>query len=422
MKRRNHKPLSGSITTLACAIFIAAACTQTASANAFRNPPGSSSAIALDGAKSVMVDDASALSINPANLTKIDRPAAMVSFTFIDADATFKSPLGFEADTRNTFKTLPNIYIATPLDGGRIVAGVGITTPYGQSVEWSKESTLPFFTEMILVDIAPTLAFKLSDTVSIGGGFDFYLSQLQTKQLVPWSAVTGNPAAPTGESNLKGDGMDVGATMGISWNVTEKQHLAAVYHSAFDITYEGDTRVSNIPAELALFVKGRTDFESEIKFPAIASIGYAIDITETVTIGTEIEWIEYSRFKTLPIDLGANSSLGLFPDQIPQKWDDIWTYGFSGKWQYNEAIVLRGSYKYLESPIPDMTAAPTLPDGDKHTVGIGIGWKGERQSVDAGYTYSFIDDRKVTENQNPMYIGEYEMNSHIFSIAYSYAL
>ena len=69
-----------------------------------------------------------------------------------------------------------------------------------------------------------------------------------------------------------------------------------------------------------------------------------------------------------------------------------------------------------------MTAAPTLPDGDKHTVGIGIGWKGERQSVDAGYTYSFIDDRKVTENQNPMYIGEYEMNSHIFSIAYSYAL
>jgi len=418
MKNNRHQTATKTFTTVVCISVILTTCTQIATANAFRNPPGSASALALDGAKSVMVDDISSLSVNPANLTKTDKPTALVSFTFINAESTFISPLGFDADTRDSLKTLPNIYIATPLKGDTIVAGLGITTPYGQSVEWAKESGLPYFTEMILIDIAPTLAIKMSDSLSLGAGLDFYSSQLQTKQVVPWDMVTGNPGAPSGSSNLKGEGMDVGGTIGLSWDVTENHHLAAVYHSAFDIVYEGDTRVNNIPAPLAPFISAKTDFESEIKFPAIASIGYALDLSETLTIGTEVEWIEFSRFNSLPIDTGANNSLGMFPTEIPQKWDDIWTYGLSAAWQYSDSIVLRGSYKYLESPIPDTTMAPSLPDNDKHTLGIGLGWKGEHQGIDVAYTYSFIDDREINSNQNPFYVGEYEMDSNIFSIAY----
>ncbi len=409
-------------------ICIAAVAGMSASnvfAHAFRNPPASSSALAVDGAKSVMVKDASAVSVNPANLTAIDGTSAAASLTLIKADYKFTSPLGMSADTRNTLKMLPNLYATTPLADG-IVFGLGITTPYGQSVEWAKESTLPYFNEMILINIAPTLACKLSDGISVGVGLDLYSSQLHLKQLVPWSALTGIPAAPTGSIALKGDGMAAGATLGLSVDLTDKQRIALVYHSPFDIDYEGDTRVSSIPAPLAGVVAAKTDFETEIKFPTVASVAYAVDVSDTVTVGAEIEWVEFSRFDTLPVDLGANGVLQQvpngFPTEIPQSWDDVWTYGLGATWQYSESVELRGSYRFLESPIPDATLAPTLPDADKHTVGIGLGWQGDRQGVDVGYTYSILDDRDVTSNQNPMFLGSYEIDSHIATITYSYSL
>lgn len=422
MSKINHHKTVRLLRTFALISAITTFCAQQSTANGFRNPPGSASALAVDGAKSVMVDDVSSISINPANLTKIKDTTTLISLTFINAESTFKSPLGFSADTRNSLKTLPDIYIAAPFKDDRFVAGLGITTPYGQSVEWAKESGLPYFTKMILVDIDPTLSIKLSDNFSVGAGLNCYYSQLQTKQVIPWSMVTGNPRAISGTANLKGDGMDVGATIGVSWDITENQHVAAVYHSAFDITYKGDTRVSGIPAPLSPLISPKTDFESKIKFPAIATVGYALDITDTLTIGTEVEWVEFSRFKTLPIDLGANSSLGLFPTEIPQKWDDIWTFGLATAWQCSDAFVIRGSYKYLEGPIPDMTMAPTLPDNDKHTLGIGLGWKGKRQGVDVAYTYSFIADREIKTNQNPLYVGKYEMDSNIITISYMRSL
>jgi long-chain fatty acid transport protein len=425
MIKRSRQMSNMMVASIVMAVFV-----QSGLGNGFRNPPASSSALALDGAKSVMVDDVSAISVNPANLTQVSERTVGVALTFIKADASFSSPLGIDADSRNTLKILPDIYVATPLGEGGVVFGLGITTPYGQSVEWSKGSTLPYFSEMILVDIAPTLGFKLCDSVAVGAGLDLYQSELTLKQLIPWAAVTGNPADPMGDVRLKGDDMAAGATLGLTWEVTDNQRIAVVYHSPFDIDYEGDTQISPIPAALGGVVSSKTDFETTIKFPTVASLGYALDVSETVTIGVEVEWVEFSRFDTLPIDLGANGILQAtspsgapgFPTEIPQKWDDIWTYGLAVSWQCSDTIELRGSYRFLESPIPDMTLAPTLPDADKHTLGVGLGWQGNGQAVDVGYTYSLIDDRDITANQNPLYAGSYELDSHIMSFAYSRSL
>lgn len=404
------------------AAVITAMCVQSVLGHAFRNPPPSASGIVLDGAKSVMVDDVSSVSINPANLTGLDERTVGVSVTFIEANASYTSPLGMSADTRNTLKILPDIFAATPLGDSGVVFGLGITTPYGQSVEWAKESGLPYFTEMIMIDIAPTLAMKLTDSVSMGAGLDFYQSQLQLKQLYPWAAATGNPTDAMGSVNLKGSGMAAGVSLGLTLEVTDNQRIAVVYRSPFDMDYEGDSRFNGVPGALAPVVSAKTDFEATIKFPSIATLGYALDLSDTVTVGAEVEWIEFSRFDALPVDLGANGSLGLFPSEIAQNWDDVWTYGLAGSWQCSDSIELRGTYRFLESPIPDSTLSPTLPDADKHIVGIGVGWHGEQQSVDLGYAYTIADDREVTLAENPQVPGAYELDSHIISLAYSRSL
>jgi long-chain fatty acid transport protein len=421
---KQRQGMSNGVAIVVCTTVLATMGVHSARGHAFRNPPGSAEALALDGAKSVMVDDASAISVNPANLADIDRPTVSISLTLIEADASFTSTNGVVANAQNTLKTLANLYAATPLGDGDIVFGLGITTPYGQSVEWAKESRLPYFTEMFLVDIAPTLATRLSDSVSVGAGLDIYYSELELRNLVDW--VPGNPAA-AGTAEFRGDGMAMGGTLGLTWDVTEEQHAALVYHSPFSIDYEGTAEFSAVPASLAaLGIRTSTDFETTIKFPTIVSLAYAIDLSDAITVGAEVEWVEFSRFETLPLDIGANGLLQSVPNGLPteirQNWNDVWTYGVAGSWQSSDSVQLRASCRYMESPIPDSTLAPTLPDGDKYTFGLGLGWEGENQAIDLGYMYSIIDDREVTNNQNPLFDGTYETESHIVTLSYSYYL
>ncbi len=400
---------------MASSAFLLTAGSSRVAANAFRNPPPSASALALDGGKSVMVDDVSGQSANPALLVGTGKPDAAASITLIHAETEFTSAAGVKATTRNNLKTLPNIFAAIPVNSD-LAFGLAITTPYGQSVEWPRESGLPYFTELRLVDISPALAVRLSDRISAGVGANVYLSDFESKQTIPWSMILGTPLAPDGSLSMKGDGSAVGATAGLLVQLTKAQRASLVYRAPFSIDYEGDARLAGTPAPVAATLPATTAaFKTEIDFPTVVAIGYAIDMTETLTLAAELEWIEFSRFESLPVDAGSLQASGLLPSAIPQQWEDAWTYGAAARWKCNDQFELRCSYRFIESPIPDRTLAPTLPDADKHVIGIGFGWHSNRLRISGGYAYSVFDDRHVSPSENPVLTGDYELSSHIVS-------
>ena len=86
-------------------------------------------------------------------------------------------------------------------------------------------------------------------------------------------------------------------------------------------------------------------------------------------------------------------------------------------WDISEAYTLRAGYKFLESPIPDRTHSPVLPDADKHMLDLGIGWQGDGCRVDAAYMVSIFDDRDVANNVVPAFNGDFDLSSHILGIS-----
>ncbi|MBU0678154.1 MAG: outer membrane protein transport protein [Verrucomicrobia bacterium] len=403
---------------LVVVFFVAASIAQ---ANGFRNPPGGAAAAGTDGGKIAFIDDASAVSHNPANLTEIDQSAAMVSLTFIDGKAEFDSAFGPSAETDNGIIILPNVYAVFPgEEGSGLSYGVGITTPFGQSTTWEKDSFFkgiaPYFAEIQVIDVMPSVAVKITDDLSVGGGFDIYQSEINIRSIVPWSVALGLPL-PDGSLRLEGDGVGYGGNVGVTWKVAENQRLAAAYHAGFSIDYDGNADLTGAPAGIGTVPK--SDFDTQIDFPAMATIGYGIQLSEKVQVGVDVEWVEFSDYESLLVGLGANDIAGLFPAETPQDWDDIWTAGIAGSWQVSDELVLRASYKFLESPIPDDTHAPTLPDADKHLVAVGAGWNSGGHTLDVAFTHSIFDDRNVTDNQNPAYNGEYDLSSELLSVAYS---
>ncbi|MFH0953000.1 MAG: TonB-dependent receptor [Verrucomicrobiota bacterium] len=396
-------------------------------AQGFRNPPEGAAALGKAGGKIVFVDDATAISHNPANLADLREPQALAALTILNAKTEYTAPGGQKADTEDPWKFLPNLYGVWPGASGKLVAGIGITTPFGQSTEWSKTGafryTAPYFAQLRAVNFNPTVAAKLGDSVSLGVGADVLWSDLNLKQVFPWSAVAG-PAAPDGEAKFSGDGVGFGGNIGLTWQMAEKHRLALTYRSPVSVDYEGDFKISGTPAVAFLppplrAVTARSDFDAEIKFPAVAALGYGIQATDQLRCEANVEWIEFSSYDTLALDAGNNNVL-LPSATIPQDWKDVWTFGAGADWQVNPNLVLRAGYLFIESPIPDDTLSPTLPDVDRHALSVGISCRQGAHTLDIAYVYSLFDKREIRDNQNPAYNGEYDISSHILGASWSY--
>ncbi len=390
---------------------------STVFANGFRNPPESASALGQVGSRMTLVEDPSALSFNPANLSTIEEPSVMGSLLYARGRTEFDAPDGRSGKTRSPGNVLPNLHAAWPLAEYDVVAGVGVTTPFGQSTKWKKDGPFqyvgPHHAEMTLVNFSPAVALRVRDDVSVGVTANIYWSELELRQMVPWSMFA--PMLPDGEARLKGDGFGFGGSAGITWNMTDRQRVALVYKAPFDIDYEGSTRLGNVPPGAAA---PRSDFDSKIKFPTIVAFGYGLQVTDRIRVGLDVEWIEFSRFENLPLDLGVNNPLGLTPESIPQDWKDTWTVGLGADWTLASPWTVRCGYIFMESPIPSRTVSPSLPDTDRHVLAFGVTWERGANGVDFAYAYTIFDDLKVGDNQNPAYNGEYDMSSHLFQLSY----
>ena len=101
-----------------------------------------------------------------------------------------------------------------------------------------------------------------------------------------------------------------------------------------------------------------SDFGSEIEFPGIFGFGYGIELTDTIRLESNVEWVEFSRFERLPLDAGSNSPF--FPSEIDQDWEDTFTLGIAGDWKFARDWTWRAGYQFYESPVPGCKSASLL--------------------------------------------------------------
>lgn len=418
------------LTRIAAITALLAVVCQFASADGMRNPPESASVMGRIGGKIVHVDDASAATVNPANMVDIEESELMLSLTLGYASKEFQSAAGGAKDeTDEPTSYLPAAFAVLPIDD-LCTFGLGITFPFGRNADWGDESSFssmsPYSSDLMVMNVNPSLAFKLGDSVSIGVGASIYYSTLEFKQTVPWSVLTGNPASASGEAVFEGDGVSYGGNFGITWKVADGHALALTYRSPFDVEYEGDFEVSNVPAEAsALGITSSSDFETEFKYPTVIAAGYGIELTDRLRVEFDVEWIESSRNEEFVVDIDNNNPVANYPSSDPlvidQSWDDNWTFGLGMDYQISDSLVGRMGYIYLESPSPTSSMIPVTSEDDQSVVSLGLGYTYEGHAIDVAYALGFINDTTVSDNETASLNGDYEYESHLFSLAYAYS-
>lgn len=389
-------------------------------AEGFRSPTTGAYGLGATGGRVAFVDDASAVFHNPANLLDLPRWEASAEPTLVHHSVSYESPTGARAATEDPWKLLPHFFTGGPLADDRIALGLGVSVPFGLSVDWGDGGafhyTAPRYVQLKTMNFNPSAAFRLAEGLHLGVGLDAMYSELTLSQYFPWSLVAGVPGLPDGDMRGQGTGVGIGGNAGVTWQFAEHHRLAATVRTPMDVDYDGDFRSTNVPA--ALGGDNTRPFRSEIRFPTIVALGYGYEIAPGIKLEANAEWLEFSRFQTLPIELSPPHLL--LPSEVRQEWRDTFTFGLGATWQINDTWRLLASYQHFQTPVPDQTLSPSIPDADQNAVSVGVGFRQGRHRLNLSYSRVFYDDRTITENQNPAYLGRFEMEVHLISAAYGF--
>ena len=141
----------------------------------------------MGNAFSAQADDPSALHYNPAGMTQLRGVEFMTGALLSGGTTTFTSPTGVTAtgdrDGSLAWPPPTHLYLTANLKDlgirafGDLTAGIGVTVPFGSVTRWPNDGpfrTATTFNTLPLLDIKPTVAYRLTNDLSIGLGADIY--------------------------------------------------------------------------------------------------------------------------------------------------------------------------------------------------------------------------------------------------------
>lgn len=392
--------------------------------------PDSAQALATVGGRFANLDDASALRVSPANIAGFQEAQLLFNAAVWNGDIQFHSDNGASVKVDNSWIYPASLYGVFPIIPGELVFGIGVSTPFGLATEYPRDMdarlryALPYESRLLAVDITPMLAWKVSDSFSIGAGLDIVYSELEIRRVYPWSVWGGSSLARDGELAFEGSDWGVGGYLGMNWTVAKGHRLALVGRLPITIEYSGeleaDGRPRNNAALNALGTSRSSSFESEMTFPGSIAAGYGIDLTSRLTLGFDFQWTDNSSHDDIPLNVGNNQVLLGGSNAALLGWKDSIDLGTGISYALTDTWTLRSGYLFSENSQPDANYTPAVTVYDRHVFGIGVGWRGKRQSIDLAYAFVFNPDRAVSGAAEPAFNGNYKHQWHVVSVSFTH--
>ena len=365
---------------------------QTASAQVPRIQGQGTAASGQGNAFAAQADDPSALHYNPAGMTQLHGVQIMAGVLLSGGTTQFTSTTGATATgDRNGSLAWPppsHAYVTANLKDlgmtalGDLTAGLGLTVPFGSLTRWPDDG--PFrntttFNTLPLLDIKPTLAYKLIDDLSIGLGADIYtfsglFGEGQAEQRFIWPGGLGIPAGA--QMELYGKDTAAGFNVSLLYRALRTgdgkplANVAAVYRSQATLHLTG-----------ALLANGAKvqDATATLVLPQVISGAVALwpvrkDHREW-KLELDVDYVDWKSVRNLDVHLANGVTI-----PQPQNWSSTYAIMVGTEYRWLELpsfpgweLALRGGYTNQQNQMPDQTFNPGIPSADVNIISTGVG-------------------------------------------------
>lgn len=415
-----------------------AAFSSMASASGFQLMEQNASGIGNAFAGSAAVaENASTIYFNPAGMTQLQARefsggVALVkpSFTFKDSGSSVGALAGSgSGGDAGGLAAVPNGYMSWALSRD-LYAGIGFGAPFGLKTEyndrWVGAAQSTKF-EVKTFNINPSLAYRVSDKVSLGGGLNW---QKIEAEYVRQAGTTAGTSLVKSTMNLQDSAWswNLGALftlspsmkVGVSYRSRIKYHTNGNVKLSSDGSTTGDTTLGQLVAD------GRqSNLSADLTVPDTLIISVAQKLSDQWEMLGDLSRTGWSSIPQVDIMRTSGLRNGQNAQTLGTDFRNAWRLAFGANYQLNDAWKLKFGVAYDQTPVKRAeTRLTSLPDNDRVWFTFGTQWTPDKASrVDLGVAYIYVRDSKIDNNQssdNRGYVaGEYEGNIWILGAQYS---
>jgi long-chain fatty acid transport protein len=375
----------------------------------------------------------SAVFFNPAGIVGSEtRWNFSAGATLITLDFNYRDSItGRTTDAVKNNIPVPAAYLTRQL-GSRMALGIGVFAPYGLKVEWPTDFEgrfLAYSSDLKTIYVQPTLAYRVTPWLRVGGGFNFVHTIVELRQRVDLSAQAAPAPAPAGttlgmlgvpvgtdfaDAVVDATGNSFTAHLGVIVEPHPRVSIGARYLLGTTADIEGEAVFTQVPTGITLAAgnpfgaPGGTPLDAivapqfsgsgllttqsaatSIPLPSQLVVGVAFRATPRLTLLADYQLTTWQDFELLTLDFGTLPDRTLYED-----YENSHGYRFGAEYRGNR-MTFRAGYLYHTAAAPAQTVTPLLPEGERSEFTLGLGIPvGSRLRIDVAYQNITQQDRR----------------------------
>ncbi len=372
----------------------------------FAENGGPSNGTAQAGSAAI-ASDAETAWLNPAGMTRLERPEAMLTLMPFGIQTEFDSSsktnlMGGDGGDQGSWAPAGAIYAAVPVHD-RVALGFSITSPGGAILDPDDDwvgRTWMTEVELLMINLEPSIGFRINDQWSIGAGLDVQYVTFEQKLRTP---IRGNRV------KIDGDSWDVGFSFSALWEASETTRIGARYRSEVDHSLSGDLTVN----------AGEPSISTSFTMPQSVTVSLYEQFTETVAGMADFGWTDWSAYDRNVISFDDNDATV----ELPRGFRDTWTASVGVHIRPAEDWLVMLGTGYVSSPVRDTRRTPDLPVDQQVRGSIGLDYScGENWRFGGNYTFAWLGENKIDQSGplNRRLVGDYEAFAHVIGLYGSY--
>lgn len=364
-----------------------------------------------------VADNASTIFYNPAGMTLLPGRQVSLGFSAVRPSFRFRNEgsggtlamTGGNGGDAGDWGWIPNVYMAWQVVPEWSV-GLGISSPFGLSTRYDDNWIGRYHSqraEIRTINVNPSVAYRLSDKVSLGFGLNYQKIDAEMSNAVP---------GPSSYSRLQGDDSAWGWNAGAMFNLSPAMRVGISYRSAIKYKLEGS-------ANTAL---GSTPVQANLKLPDTYILSVWQQVSDRWEAMGDLSYTNWSTVNRLDV---VDRSTGLsLPPPNPEVfgYKDSWRFAWGAAYKANDAWKAKFGIAYDRTPTSTGDRSARVPDNDRLWLSLGGQWQPFKGSaLDFGYAYLYVRDPRIEQTRNYGAAGEatlrgrYNNNAHVLGIQYS---
>ena len=337
------------------------------------------------------LEDASAALHNPASMTAVDGDQIMASIGLIATEAQFdlerSEPINGPGDGGDAGGTGPSggVFYRRGLND-KWIFGLYAGGFTGAVLDFDDDWAGRFQAQevnLLVVGTMPSLAYRVSERLSVGLALPILYSELKLDVALPGSGLTNARA------EVDGDDTRAGYNLSAYYEISDATRIGVLYQSKFDFESGGNVVVKNFA--------GSPRLSSDTELPLVAYIKGSIshDFTPDFSGHVTVGWEEWSDLDSVILTAEDNTV------ELAKDWDDIWHVAFGIEYKLAPEWTLNLGYRFDQSPTYARDRTADLPVDEQKRYAIGFRYDRRKNfTMGAHLVYADLGDAQIDSSNS----------------------